>query len=305
MRIVFMGTAELACPCLEALAKRSEHDVVAVVTQPDRPKGRNLKPAPPPVKLTAERLHLPVEQPLKLRDPAAIDRLRSLRPDLMIVVAYGQILPPAVLEIPPKGCGNVHASLLPRWRGAAPIACAIRHGDPQTGVTTMYLDERMDTGDIIQQRVETIRPDDTAGTLQDRLAGIGADLLVETVALVARDQAPRRKQDDALATYAKKLAKEDGRIAWSKPAADIERQIRAFDPWPSAYTTWRGTLLKIWKAQVTALAAGTPGEVQPDLVVATGEGGLLLQEVQPPGGRRMAFDAFVRGHEFRAGDRLL
>src|ERR1700722_15710277 len=194
MRIVFMGTAELAVPCLEAVAKMPGHEIVAVVTQPDRPKGRDLKPTPPPVKVAAEHLSLSVQQPLKIRDPAAIDSLRAVRPDLVIVVAYGQILPKSVLEIPGLGCVNVHTSLLPRWRGAAPIQYAILHGDHETGVTTMYMDEHMDTGDIILQRAQLIHGDDTSASLHDRLAKLGADLLVETVGLITEGKAPRAKQ---------------------------------------------------------------------------------------------------------------
>src|ERR1017187_1294105 len=181
MRIAFMGTAELASPCLEAVAKLSGQQVVAIVTQPDRPKGRDLKPAPPPVKIAAEHLGLLIQQPLKIREPTAIDSLRAAQPDLIIVVAYGQILPKSVLEIPRLGCVNVHTSLLPRWRGAAPIQCAILHGDRETGVTTMYMDEHMDTGDIILQRAQLIPGDDTSATLHYRLAQLVAVLLTETV----------------------------------------------------------------------------------------------------------------------------
>ncbi len=236
MRILFMGTAELACPCLEAVAKVPGDEVIAVVTQPDRPKGRDLKPTPPPVKVAAERLALPVQQPLKIREPAAIDSLRAVQPDLIIVVAYGQILPKSVLEIPRFGCVNVHTSLLPRWRGAAPIQYAILHGDRETGVTTMYMDEHMDTGDIILQRTQLIHADDTSATLHDRLAKLGAGLLVETVELIAVGKAPRAKQDESRATYAKKITKDEGRIDWTRSAVEIERQVRAFNPWPGTHT---------------------------------------------------------------------
>jgi len=295
MRIIFMGTAELACPCLEALAQLPGHQVAGVVTQPDRPKGRDLKPAPPPVKATAETLGLPVHQPEKIRDPAAVDLLRQAGPDLIVVVAYGQILPKTVLDIPPKGCVNVHTSLLPRWRGAGPIQYAILNGDNETGVTTMYMDEHMDTGDIILQRAEPIRPDDTSAVLHDRLAVLGAATLVETVRLIAAGQAPRLKQDESRATYARKLTKEDGRIDWTKPAATIERRIRAFNPWPGAYTFLDKTLLKVWKAVIEPLP-GPAGCISGDIVF-TGDGALRLLEVQPAGGKRMTFDAFMRGHK--------
>ncbi len=258
MRIALLGTAELAVPCFEAVAKMPGQEVVAVVTQPDRPKGRDLKPSPPPVKVAADRLRLPVQQPVKIRAPEAVEAVKATQPDLIIVVAYGQILSKSVLEIPRLGCVNVHTSLLPRWRGAAPIQYAILHGDPETGVTTMYMDEHMDTGDTILQRSELIRADDTSATLHDRLAKLGAELLVETVALVAEARAPRVKQDETSATYAKKITKEDGRIVWTKSAVEIERQIRAFNPWPSAYTRLGDLMLKIWKAEVVENVTGKP-----------------------------------------------
>jgi methionyl-tRNA formyltransferase len=269
MRIVFMGSAELACPCLEAVAGQ----VVAVVTQPDRPKGRELKPAPPPVKQLAGKLGLPVLQPVRLRE--ATDQIRAYRPDIIIVVAYGQMLPKTVLDIPARGCVNVHASLLPRWRGAAPIQHAILAGDRETGVTTMFINEQLDAGDIVLQRSEPIRDDDTTATLHDRLAKMGAELLVETLAL---DPMPRHRQDESQVTYAKKLAKEDGRIDWSRPAVEIERAVRAFNPWPGTFTMAGDLMVKVWKAEVA------------------GDGSLRVLEVQPAGGKRMSYEAFLRGH---------
>lgn len=302
MRIVFMGTAELACLGLEAAAKATGHEVVAVVTRPDRPKGRDLKPSSPPVKLVAERLGLPVQQPAKISEAAAIEALQAAQPDLIIVVAYGQILPRSVLEIPSRGCVNVHTSLLPRWRGAAPIQYAILEGDRETGVTTMFMDEQMDTGDIILQRAQLIHAADTAATLHDRLAKLGAEVLAETISLIAQGNPPRAKQDETHTTYAKKLTKEDGRIDWKRPAVEIERQIRAFNPWPSAYTYCDDLLLKIWKAEVDLNAgAGKPGELLPDLIVATGRGGLRILELQPANSKRMTFDAFLRGHAVKEG----
>ena len=304
MRIAFMGTAELACQSLEAVAKLSGEEVVAVVTQPDRPKGRDLKPAPPPVKVVAERLGLPTQQPLKIREPAAIDSLRAAQPDLIIVVAYGQILPKSVLEIPHLGCVNVHTSLLPRWRGAAPIQCAILHGDRETGVTTMYMDEHMDTGDIILQRAQLIHVDDTSATLHDRLAKLGADLLVETVSLIAEGKAPRAKQDETRATYAKKITKDDGRIDWTRSAVEIERQVRAFNPWPGTHTRLGDLLLKVWKIEVVEGVSGNPGELLSGFIVATSQGGVRIQELQPANSKRMPVDAFLRGHEIRVGSVL-
>jgi len=300
MRILFMGTAELACPCLEALAKLQQYELVGVVTQPDRPKGRDLKSSSPPVKIVANRLGLAVHQPMKIREAASVEQIRAAHPDVIIVVAYGQILPNTVLEIPPRGCINVHTSLLPRWRGAAPIQYAILHGDRETGVTTMFMDEHMDTGDIILQRTEPIRLDDTSATLHDRLAVLGATTLLETINLLAAGQLSRTKQDEAHATYAKKLTREDGRIDWTKTAAQLERQVRAFDPWPGAYTFLDDLMVKVWKVEVVAQTPGPPGQANGS-VVATGEGALKLIEVQPAGGKRMSFDAFARGHKIADG----
>lgn len=294
MHIVFMGSAELACPCLEAVASLPGHEVVAVVTQPDKPKGRNLQPAPPPVKVTATRLGLPVTQPAKIRTPDVLEQLRAAQPDLIVVVAYGQLLPRELLELPARGCINVHTSLLPRWRGASPIQHAILAGDAETGVTIMYLNERMDAGDIICQRASPIGATETSGQLHDRLAQLGAALLVETI---GRETWPRRVQDETQVTYAKKLAKEDGRVDWTKSAAEIERQIRAFDPWPGAHTFAGTDLLKLWRAAVVPSVNGLPGTVGANLVVATGQGGLRLLEVQPAGGRRMSAADYCRGHK--------
>jgi methionyl-tRNA formyltransferase len=296
MRIVFMGTAELACPSLKAVATMPRHQIVAVITQPDRPRGRHLTPAPPAVKAVAIGLGLNVVQPARIRDEAAVEALRALQPDLIIVVAYGQLLPKNVLGLPPHGCVNVHTSLLPRWRGASPIQYAILAGDRETGVTTMYLNERLDAGDIILQRAEPIHPDDTAATLHNRLATLGAGLLVETLELINAGRIPRTPQDEKQVTYANKLAKEDGRVDWTKPAVEIDRQIRAFDPWPSAYTFWGDTMLKLWKTEVVTTATGKPGEILPGFVIATGSGGLRLLEVQPANGKRLSIDAFARGY---------
>jgi methionyl-tRNA formyltransferase len=256
------------------------------------------------VKVVAERLGLPVRQPLKIREPAAIDALRAAQPDLIAVVAYGQILPKSVLEIPRLGCINVHTSLLPRWRGAAPIQYAILHGDRETGVTTIYMDEHMDTGDIILQRAQLVHADDTSATLHDRLAKLGADLLVETVGLIAEGRAPRAKQDETHATYAKKLTKEDGRIDWTRSAVEIERQVRAFNPWPSAYMHAGSLLLKVWKAEIVEGVSGNPGEVLADFIVATGQGGLRILELQPANSKRMPVDDFLRGHMIKPGTTL-
>ena len=286
MRILFLGTAEIACPCLEAVYRLTGHELIGVITQPDKPRGRSLQLAPPPVKLTASKLGLPVLQPEKIRE--AVEAVRAQQPDLIAVVAYGQILPKALLEIPPRGCINVHTSLLPRWRGASPIQSAILAGDSATGVTTMFMDEQLDHGDIILQRQELIRPDDTGATLHDRLASLGANLLAETLTLPVW---PRQTQNEAQVTHARKFTKADGRIDWTKSAAEIDRQVRAFNPWPGAFTDRDGTLLKIWKVEL--VAATTTG---PD-IVTTGNGALRLLEVQPAGGKRMPFAAYARGRK--------
>ena len=241
---------------------------------------------------------------MKIREPAAIDALRATQPDVIIVVAYGQILPKSVLEIPRLGCINVHTSLLPRWRGAAPIQYAILHGDHETGVTTMYVDEHMDTGDIILQRAQLIHADDTSATLHDRLAKLGADLLVETVGLIVEGKAPRAKQDETRATYAKKITKDDGRIDWTRSAVEIERQVRGFNPWPGTHTRLGDLLLKVWKVEVAEGVSGNPGELLPDFIVATSQGGVRLQEIQPANSKRMPIDAFLRGHEVKVGSIL-
>ena len=286
MRILFIGTAELACPCLAAVHRLTGHELVGVITQPDKPKGRSLQLAPPPVKLTATRLGLPVLQPVKIRN--ALAEIQAWQPELIVVVAYGQILPPVLLAIPARGCLNVHTSLLPRWRGASPIQSALLAGDPETGVTIMFMDEQLDHGDIILQRRTPIRPDETGATLHDRLAGLGAELLAETLTLAIW---PRRPQDESQVTHARKFAKADGRIDWTKSAVEIDRQVRAFNPWPGAFTDRDGVLLKVWQVElVPDTATGID-------IVRTGKGALRLLEVQPAGGKRMPFAAFARGHK--------
>ena len=284
MRILFLGTAEFACPSLVALHRLSGHELIGVITQPDKPKGRSLQLAPPPVKVTADKLGVPVSQPAKIRE--AVEIIRAQRPDVIIVIAYGQILPPALLEIPSCGCINVHSSLLPRWRGASPIQSAILAGDAETGVTTMFMDEQLDHGDIILQRREIIRGDDTGTTLHDRLAQLGAELLTETLALA---DWLRQPQDETQVTLARKFTKADGRIDWSKSAVEIDRQVRAFNPWPGAFTDRDGDWLKIWRVElVPATTAGAD-------IMRAGTGAVRLLEVQPAGGKRMSYAAFARG----------
>src|SRR5881394_3904167 len=258
MRIVFIGTGEIGVPTLQALLK-SEHEVVSVVTQPDKPVGRAQLVEPPPIKKAVSAAEISVLQPARIKDRQAIEEIRALKPDVIVVMAYGQILPGDVLEIPKIASLNLHASLLPRWRGAAPIQAAIAAGDRETGITVMYIDEGLDTGDILLQRTIDILPGDTGGSLHDRLAKIAPEALLESLELLAKEGAPRIPQDKALATYASKLKREDGKIDWSEPADAIERKIRAFDPWPGAFMEFDGRNLKIFSAIVVSLH-GTPGE---------------------------------------------
>jgi methionyl-tRNA formyltransferase len=300
LRVVFAGTPEFAARALAALLD-SQHEVVAVYTQPDRPAGRGRKLAPSPVKQLAEARGLPVYQPPSLRDEAALQELRRLRPDVMVVAAYGLLLPPAVLQLPRFGCLNIHASLLPRWRGAAPIQRAILAGDSETGITIMQMDEGLDTGPMLLKKRCPIRPDDTAATLHDRLAELGAEAIVE--ALDHIESLQPEPQDDSQATYAAKLRKEEAIIDWSRSAAYLDRMVRAFNPWPVAQTRARGKTLRIWAARPLDQAppAGTaPGTVlQADkagIDVACGEGVLRLTRLQPAGGKPMDAAAFLNGY---------
>src|SRR5204863_4668568 len=258
MRIVFIGTGEIGVPTLRALLK-SEHEIVAVVTQPDKPVGRMQLIEPPPIKkaltscdpdfspaeVVGRAVPMPVLQPARIKDQQAIEEIGALKPDVIVVMAYGQILPRDVLEIPKIACLNVHASLLPRWRGAAPIQAAIAAGDSQTGITVMYMDEGLDTGDIMLARTIDIRQDESGGSLHDRLAQMAPDALLDSLGLVAKGNPPRIPQDNSLVTYAPKLKREDGRIDWSESAHIIEKKIRAFNPWPGALMTIDGRNLKI------------------------------------------------------------
>ena len=301
MRIAFIGTGEIGVPTLRALLN-SEHEVIAVVTQPDKPVGRDQRIEPPPIKTgligRARPQGAPIFQPARIKDPQAIEQIRSRTPDAIVVVAYGQILPHDVLEIPRLACLNVHASLLPRWRGAAPLQAAIAAGDFETGITVMYMDEGLDTGDILLQRNVEILPNDTGGSLHDRLAQIAPEALLESLRLIAAGSAPRIRQDNARATYAPKLKREHGQIDWSESAAAIERKIRAYNPWPGAFMKVGDQNLKIFSASVVDLT-GQPGEIlrsDKDLIVAAGKGALCLAEVQLEGKRRMSGAEFLRGH---------
>jgi methionyl-tRNA formyltransferase len=300
MRTVFIGAGEIGVPTLQALLK-SEHEVVGVVTQPDKPVGRSQSIEPPPIKKALSGTKIPVLQPPRIKERQAIEEIRALKPDVIVVMAYGQILPRDVLEIPKIACLNLHASLLPRWRGAAPIQAAIAAGDGETGITVMYMDEGLDTGDVLLQRTIDILPTDTGGGLHDRLAEIAPETLLESLDLLAKGNAPRTPQDNSVATYASKLKREDGKIDWSDPADGIERKIRAFDPWPGAFMAIKtnGTQkLKIFSATIVDLQ-GKPGEIlssQNAFVVAAGKDALSLCEVQLEGKRRMSAGEFLRGY---------
>lgn len=296
MRIVFIGTGEIGVPTLRALEK-SEHELVGVVTQPDKPVGRAQKITAPPIKTAAAESKMSILQPARIKDSQAIDQIRALAPDVIVVIAYGQILPRAVLEIPKIVCLNLHASLLPHWRGAAPIQAAIAAGDQETGMTAMYMDEGLDTGDILLQRKIDISLSETGATLHDRLAQIAPEALLESLRLLAAGNAPRVPQDKALATYAPKLNREAGRINWNETAVAIERKIRAYYPWPGAFTDFKDRKLKIFSASIVDVR-GTPGAIlrkDNELVIATADRALSLTEVQLEGKKRLSAAEFLRG----------
>jgi methionyl-tRNA formyltransferase len=301
MRIVFIGAGEIGVPALQALLK-SAHEVVGVVTQPDKPVGRSQLIEPPPIKKAfvgrARPPGAPVLQPARIKDRQAIEEICALKPDVIVVMAYGQILPRGILEIPKIACLNLHASLLPRWRGAAPIQAAIAAGDRETGITMMYMDEGLDTGDILLQRSIDILPSDTGGALHDRLATVAPETLLESLDLLAKGRAPRSPQDNALATYAPKLKREDGKIDWAEPAKVIEGKIRAFNPWPGAFTELTIGKLKIFSARIINLReqAGRVYFVNGDIAITAGDRALALGEVQLEGKRRMNTAEFLRGH---------
>lgn len=309
LRILFMGSGELACPALEALLAGPD-EVVAVVSQPERPKGRRLEIAACPAKAFADARGVPVLTPGQVGAEGSVEAIRELAPDLIVVAAYGQYIKPAILEVPRLGAINIHPSLLPRYRGASPIQAAIANGDETTGVTILHVAQKLDAGDIILQQEAPIRPDDTAATLLPRLAGLGARLLREAVDRLRAGDAPRIPQDDARAVYAGKLTKADGRIDWTRPAGEILNQIRAFTPWPGCCCeapTGSGILLGIREARVEP-GGGAPGtllETGADgPLIATGRDALRLLTVHPPGGRPMSGAAFLHGHPFAPGDSM-
>jgi methionyl-tRNA formyltransferase len=315
LRIIFMGTAELSCASLEKLAEK--FSVVAVVTQPDKPKGREMKLQFSPVKILAEKLKLPVLQPAKARDEKFISELRELKPDLIVVVAYGQILPQSILDLPKFGCVNVHTSLLPKYRGASPIQSAILNGETETGVTIMKMDAGLDTGEIISQKRIPILPEDNSQTLHDKLAQLGAELLVETIPDYVAGKIQPKPQPAEGASYAAKIKKEDGKIDWNEPAEKILNKLRAFTPWPSAFTFLpdlvgtlappKAQLLKIWKAEVSGDNGQTGTVLSADkngIVVACGKNALRILELQREGGRRLSAQEFLAGNPLKAGEKF-
>jgi methionyl-tRNA formyltransferase len=312
LRIVFMGTAELACASLKALLGSPGWTVEAAVTRPDRPKGRELKAQPPPVKAVAAEAGLRVLQPESAGEPAFMAELQALQPEVIVVAAYGQILPRAILDLPKFGCLNVHASLLPKYRGAAPIQWAILNNEPETGVSIMKVAAGLDTGDVLSQRSTPIDPEETAATLHDKLAGMGAELLVATLGPYVAGTVTPQPQDNAAATYARKITKADGRLDWSQPALQLRNRMRAFTPWPGAFVNWDGAgrrrLLKIWRARIES-RQGQPGEVlQADktgLVVACGEDALRIEQLQLEGGRKITAAEFLAGHGIKPGAKFL
>jgi methionyl-tRNA formyltransferase len=304
MRIVFIGTGEIGIPTLHALQRSSEHQLAGVVTQPDKPVGRERRIQPPPIKAALRETTVPILQPARIRNEAAIAEIRALAPEVIVVIAYGQILPKGLLELPTIACLNLHASLLPRHRGAAPIQAAIVAGDRQTGITVIYMDEGLDTGDILLQRELEILPDDTGGTLHDRLAELAPTATMSALEKIAAHNPPRIPQDSSKATYSPKLSREAGRIDWTEPAELIERKIRAYNPWPGAFTEvvdaeGRVRKLKVFSATVPPDSSRQkPGTVLSDkskLLVATGAGLVQLKEVQLEGKRRMSASDFLRG----------
>lgn len=313
MRIVFMGTPDFAVGTLKALIG-SRHEVAAVITQPDKPKGRGKAMQYPPVKEVALEAGIPVFQPRKVRDPEFIEQFRQLEPDAAVVVAFGQIIPQAVLDIPKFGCINVHGSLLPKYRGAAPIQWAVIDGEKESGVTTMRMDAGLDTGDMILKAAVPLDEKETGGSLFDKLSRTGAELLLETLDKIEDGTAVYEKQEEESPTaYAAMLKKDQGHIDWTRDAASIERLIRGLNPWPSAYTRLDGKTLKIWSADVGEEAAGdgsSYGETacgtvievtKKDFKVKTGKGYLTVKELQPEGKKRMSADAFLRGYHVEAG----
>ena len=314
MRAVFMGTPEIAATVLKSVLA-SRHEVAAVVTQTDKPKGRGHEMAFPPVKEVALAAGIPVLQPQRAKDEAFIEELKEINPDIILVAAYGKLLPKAVLDMPKYGCINVHASLLPKYRGASPIQWAVLNGDEKSGVTIMHMAETMDTGDIIMTREVVLSEDETAGSLHDKLAEIGGPLLIEAMDALETGRAPRIRQNEEEATHVRMLDKSMGNLDFSKPAVQLERWIRGLNPWPTAYTKLEGKMLKLWRAEVISAEevkktakgfdTGTVTAVAKDSFdVLTGDGVLRIKELQLEGKRKMTAEEFLRGFSMEIGTLL-
>lgn len=324
MKIVFMGTPDFAVPALKALAESAKHEVSLVVTQPDRPRGRSGRPAPSDVKLCAEQYGIPVFQPEKVREEAAVERLRRENADIFVVAAFGQLLPKTILEMPRFGCINIHGSLLPAYRGAAPVQWAVLDGQKEAGDTIMQMNEGLDTGDILMQESIPLSADETAGSLYDKLSSMGGPLLLRALDVIEAGTVTPVPQGDSGTHYAKMLRKEMGNIDWTKSAEEIGRLVRGLNPWPSAYTHWNGKMLKIWMAETVTqeelsalgcdekngmdLKEAQPGTVmivtKDTLMVQTGDGLLALTELQMEGKKRMPVQAFLMGCRLQTGEKL-
>lgn len=306
MKVIFMGTPDFAVETLNEIIK-SGHEVLAVITQPDKQKGRGKELSMPPVKEKAIENNITVYQPLKVREPEFVEVLKKYSPDVIVVVAFGQILPKEILELPKYGCINVHASLLPKYRGAAPIQWAVIDGEEESGVAIQQMDEGLDTGDLLKVVKTKLAEDETGGSLFDRLADIGAKALVDTLSEIEAGVAKAVPQEGE-SSYAKKLDKNLGKIDFTKTAIEIERLIRGLNPWPSAYTTFNGKTLKIWKAEVVKDISGVPGKIvdvtKKDFTIATADGGLKILELQLEGKRRMDTESFLRGTQIEKGINL-
>lgn len=305
MRVLFMGTPDFAATILKKIIQAG-HEVIAVVTQPDKEKGRGKEMSYPPVKELALEYDLPIYQPVKVRAVDFVQLVREMEPEVIIVAAFGQLLPKELLDIPPYGCINVHASLLPKYRGAAPIQYAIINGEKETGVTIMYMDVKLDTGDMILMGKIPIDQEETGGSLHDKLAKLGAELLIEALEKIKAGTAERIPQNDSEATLVRMLDKDIGNIDFTAPAENIERLIRGLNPWPSAFTRLNGKTLKLWRAEVEENSSkAAPGEVievkKDAILVATGENALVIKELQLEGKKRMTAEAFLRGYPVAAG----
>ena len=305
MRIVYMGTPDFAVPALEKLAQSPDYTVAAVFTQPDKPKGRKMVMTPPDIKVCAEKLGIPVFQPSSMRSEEAYNSLKELNPDVIVVAAYGQILPKAVLDLPKFGCVNIHGSLLPKYRGAAPIQQSVLDGEKVTGVTTMLMDVGLDTGDILLKAETEIGENETAGELFDRLAVLGGELIVETLDKLKKGEITPQKQDESLATHTSKITKELCPIDFNKTAYEVHNKVRGLNPWPVAVTEISGKTVKVYSSRVSDMsgAAGTILSLKP-FVIACGDKSVELIEIQPQGKKRMTAQAFLAGHKLNIGDKL-